>query len=374
MQLNSIEEIIEDIRQGKMVIIMDDEDRENEGDLVMAATWVRPEDINFMARYGRGLICLTLTPARCKQLNLPLMVRDNNEKHGTNFTLSIEAAKGVSTGISAADRAMTVRAAVAPEARPEDLVRPGHIFPLMAQPGGVLTRAGHTEAGCDLARLAGFEPAAVIVEVLNEDGSMARRPDLEQFAAEHQIKIGTIADLIKYRLENEQTVERVAECRMPTTHGEFNLKLYRDRIDDRLHVALVKGEIDSDKPVLVRVHMQDSLCDPFAGRRDVGSWALDDALRYVEREESGVVVILRQAESEAEMVRRIRNYQLEDGGVALAGKPEGAELRTYGIGAQILLDLGVRKMRVMSAPKHLHALSGFGLEITEYIQDNGEQK
>ncbi len=374
MQLNSIEEIIEDIRQGRMVIIMDDEDRENEGDLVMAATWIRPEDINFMARYGRGLICLTLTPARCKQLNLPLMVRDNNEKHGTNFTLSIEAAKGVSTGISAADRAMTVRAAVAPDARPEDLVRPGHIFPLMAQPGGVLTRAGHTEAGCDLARLAGFEPAAVIVEVLNEDGSMARRPDLERFAAEHQLKIGTIADLIKYRLENEQTVERVGECRMPTAYGEFRLRLYQDRIDSRLHMALLKGEIDSSRPVLVRVHMLDSLCDPFAGRRDVGSWALDDALRYVDREGNGVVVILRQDEPETEMVRRIRNYQLEDGGVAPAKGAEGAELRTYGIGAQILLDLGVRKMRVMSAPKHLHALSGFGLEITEYIQDSGERE
>ncbi len=374
MQLNSIEEIIEDIRQGRMVIIMDDEDRENEGDLVMAATWVRPEDINFMARYGRGLICLTLTPARCKQLNLPLMVRDNNEKHGTNFTLSIEAAKGVSTGISAADRAMTVRAAVAPDARPEDLVRPGHIFPLMAQPGGVLTRAGHTEAGCDLARLAGFEPAAVIVEVLNEDGSMARRPDLERFAAEHNIKIGTIADLIKYRLENEQTIERVAECRMPTAHGEFSLKLYQDRIDDRLHLALVKGEIEPENPVLVRVHMLDGLCDPFAGRRDVGSWALGDALEHVHRAGNGVVVILRQPESEQEMVRRIRNYQLEDEGAVLAGKPEGAELRTYGIGAQILLDLGVRKMRVMSAPKHLHALSGFGLEIVEYIQDQGEQE
>ena len=355
-----------------MVIIMDDEDRENEGDLVMAATWVRPEDINFMARYGRGLICLTLTPARCKQLNLPLMVRDNNEKHGTNFTLSIEAAKGVSTGISAADRAMTVRAAVAPDARPEDLVRPGHIFPLMAQPGGVLIRAGHTEAGCDLARLAGFEPAAVIVEVLNEDGSMARRPDLERFAAEHGLKIGTIADLIKYRLENEQTIERVAECRMPTAYGEFDLKLYKELSDDRLHVALVKGAIDPERPALVRVHMQESLCDLFAGRRHRGSWALDDALRYVHDKGNGVVVILRQPESEAETIRRIRNYQLQDSGVALADKAEGDELRTYGIGAQILLDLGVRKMKVMSTPKHLHALSGFGLEITDYVLEGEE--
>ncbi len=374
MQLNSTEEIIEDIRQGRMVIIMDDEARENEGDLLMAATWARPEDINFMARYGRGLICLTLTPARCKQLDLPLMVRDNNEKHGTNFTLSIEAAQGVTTGISAADRAMTVRVAVAPDARPEDLVRPGHIFPLMAQPGGVLTRAGHTEAGCDLARLAGFEPAAVIVEVLNEDGSMARRPDLEKFAAEHQLKIGTIADLIKYRLENENSINRVAECRMPTAYGDFNLKVYQDEIDDRLHVALVKGDIDSDKPVLVRVHMQDSLCDVFESKRSTSSWSLGEALRYIDREGRGIVVILRQPEPESDMLRRIRNYQLEDEGVTLPGKPTGGELRTYGIGAQILLNLGVRKMRVMSAPKHLHALSGFGLEVVEYIQDSGEQE
>ncbi len=368
MQLNKIEDIIEDIRQGRMVIIMDDEARENEGDLVMAATWVRPEDINFMARYGRGLICLTLSSARCKQLDLPLMVRDNNEKHGTNFTLSIEAAHGVTTGISAADRAMTVRAAVAPEARPEDLVRPGHIFPLMAKPGGVLTRAGHTEAGCDLARLAGFEPAAVIVEVLNEDGSMARRPDLEKFAVEHGLKIGTIADLIKYRLENEHSIHRVAECNMPTAYGDFNLKLYQDEIDERLHVALIKGDIDSDRPVLVRVHMQDSLGDLFAGKRGTGSWSLGEALRYIDKNGCGIVIILRQAEEETEVLRRIKEYQLQDQGVTLPAAPSGGELRTYGVGAQILLDLGVRRMRVMSAPKHLHALSGFGLEVVEYIQ------
>ncbi len=374
MKFNSIEEIIEDIRQGRMVIIMDDEARENEGDLLMAATWVRPEDINFMARFGRGLICLTLSSARCEQLNLPLMVRDNNEKHGTNFTLSIEATQGVTTGISAADRAMTVRAAVAPDAKPEDLVRPGHIFPLMAQPGGVLTRAGHTEAGCDLARLAGFEPAAVIVEVLNEDGSMARRPDLEKFATEHQLKIGTIADLIKYRLENENSIGRVAECKMPTAYGDFDLKLYQDELDNHLHVALIKGDIDSDKLVLVRVHMQDNLCDPFASKRSTGSWSLDAALKFIDRNGCGIMIILRQSEPENDMLRRIRNYQLEDQGASLPGKPAGGELRTYGIGAQILLDLGVSKMRVMGAPKHLHALSGFGLEVVEYIQENGEQE
>ncbi len=372
MKTNNIEDIIDEIRQGRMVIIMDDEARENEGDLVMAATWVRPEDINFMARFGRGLICLTLTAERCRQLNLPLMVRDNNEKHGTNFTLSIEAAQGVTTGISAADRAMTVRAAVAGDARPEDLVRPGHIFPLMAQPGGVLTRAGHTEAGCDLARLAGFEPAAVIVEILNEDGSMARRPDLERFAQQHGLKIGTIADLIKYRLENENSVSRVAECRMPTEYGEFALRLYRDSIDGHLHVALVKGNIEGDTPVAVRVHMQDNLCDPFAGLRGGGSWSLGAALRHVQRIGCGVVVILYQAQPVEEMLRRIRGFQLEDEGASIPSEMSGAELRTYGIGAQILLDLGVRKMRVMSTPKHLHALSGFGLEVVEYIQESGE--
>ncbi len=374
MQINKIEDIIEDIRQGRMVIIMDDEARENEGDLVMAATWVRPEDINFMARFGRGLICLTLTAERCRQLDLPLMVRDNNEKHGTNFTLSIEAARGVTTGISAADRAMTVRAAVADDARPEDLVRPGHIFPLMAQPGGVLTRAGHTEAGCDLARLAGFEPAAVIVEILNEDGSMARRPDLERFAQEHGLKIGTIADLIRYRLENEESVGRVAGCRMPTEYGEFDLKLYQDRIDERLHLALVKGNIEDGSPVPVRVHMQDTLCDPIASLRGGGSWSLGEALRYIEREGRGVVVILHQSEPVADMLHRIRNFQLEDQGVTIPSMPAGAELRTYGVGAQILLDLGVRGMRVMGTPRHLHALSGFGLEVVEYIQESGEQQ
>ena len=374
MQLNKIEDIIEDIRQGRMVIIMDDEARENEGDLVMAATWIRPEDINFMARFGRGLICLTLTAERCRQLDLPLMVRDNNEKHGTNFTLSIEAARGVTTGISAADRAMTVRAAVADDARPADLVRPGHIFPLMAQPGGVLTRAGHTEAGCDLARLAGFEPAAVIVEILNEDGSMARRPDLERFAQEHGLKIGTIADLIRYRLENEESVSRVAGCHMPTEYGEFDLRLYQDRIDERLHLALVKGNIDDGSPVPVRVHMQDVLCDSIASLRCAGSWSLGEALRYIEGEGRGVVVILHQSESVADMLHRIRNFQLEDQGVTIPSMPAGAELRTYGVGAQILLDLGVRGMRVMGTPRHLHALSGFGLEVVEYIQESGERQ
>jgi len=261
MALNTIDEILEDLRQGRMVIIMDDEDRENEGDLLLAASLVRPQDINFMASYGRGLICLTLTRERCKQLRLPLMVIDNETPHGTNFTITIEAAEGVTTGISAYDRAHTIRTAVAPDARPDDLVQPGHIFPLMAQPGGVLTRAGHTEAGCDLTRLAGLEPAAVIVEILKEDGSMARRPDLEEFARRHDLKIGTIADLIRYRMANEKTIQRVAEFELPTEFGQLRLLTYQDALTKQAHFALVKGMIDPERPVLVRVHVQHTLCD-----------------------------------------------------------------------------------------------------------------
>jgi len=367
MKLNSIDEIVADLAAGKMVIMMDDEDRENEGDLLMAASLVRPEDINFMARYGRGLICLTLTRERCRQLDLPLMVSDTNDKHGTNFTVSIEAAEGVTTGISAYDRAMTVRAAVAPNARPEDIVQPGHIFPLMAQPGGVLTRAGHTEAGCDLARLAGLEPTSVIVEILNEDGSMARRPDLEKFAAEHGLKIGTVADLIHYRIENEKTVERVAECDYPTEYGNFRMLAYNDSIDHEVHLALVMGEVKPDQPTLVRVHLSDCICDiPGALHEDCG-WPLSDVLRRVGQEGAGVVVLLRKKGDPRRLVRRIRNYQL----AAQGGSPErhehGEDLRTYGIGAQILADLGVHKMRVMSAPRRMHGLAGFELEVVEYL-------
>ncbi len=367
MSLNSIDEIVEDIRQGKMVILMDDEDRENEGDLIVAASMVRPDDINFMARFGRGLICLTLTRERCQQLRLPLMVNDNNERHSTNFTVTIEAAEGVTTGISAADRATTVLAAVAADAKPSDLVQPGHVFPLMAQPGGVLTRAGHTEAGCDLARLAGLEPAAVIVEILNEDGTMARRPDLESFARDHGLKIGTIADLIHYRALHEKTVERMAECDMPTQYGRFRLIAYQDTIDNAVHYALVKGELNPDEPILVRVHLQDSLCDLTGSRRPDCGWPLGDALQRIAEQESGVVVILRLREEAKELLRRIRDYKARDAGEDLPSREKVADLRTYGLGAQILSDLGVRRMRVMSAPKKMHAISGFGLEVTEYI-------
>jgi 3,4-dihydroxy 2-butanone 4-phosphate synthase/GTP cyclohydrolase II len=368
MVLNTIEEILDDLQQGRLVIIMDDEDRENEGDLLMAASLVRPQDINFMATHGRGLICLTLTRERCKQLHLPLMVSDNDSAHGTNFTVSIEAAEGVTTGISAYDRAHTIRTAVAPNARPEDLVQPGHIFPLMAQPGGVLNRAGHTEAGCDLTRLAGLEPAAVIVEILKEDGSMARRPDLEQFARHHDLKIGTIADLIRYRMACEKTMQRVADCELPTEFGRFRVVTYQDTLSKSVHFALVKGRIRPEQPIMVRVHVQNLLCDLLPTRLPGGGWPLHDALGRVACEDNGVMVILTHPEDPADLVRRMRQFQVQ-GAEAVATRAGNAstELRTYGLGAQILLDLGVRRMRVLGAPRKLSGLSGFDLEVTEYL-------
>ncbi len=368
MSLNTTEEIIEDLRNGRMVIIMDDEDRENEGDLVMAAEKVTPEAINFMARYGRGLICLTLTRERCQQLRLPLMVASEDQLAATNFTVSIEAAEGVTTGISAADRATTVLAAVAPDAQPQDLVQPGHIFPLMAQSGGVLVRAGHTEAGCDLARLAGCrEPASVIVEILNEDGTMARRPDLERFAAEHKLKIGTIADLIHYRVRNEKTVERVAESLLDTAYGEFRLLAYQDTVDNELHLALVRGEIDAARPTLVRVHMQNTLCDLFHARRDDCGWPLDSIMEQIAAAGEGVVVVLRNHDTPREIIERMQQGLARVKAVKPAQSASEKALRTYGVGAQILSDIGVGKMRVLSAPMNLHALAGFDLEVVEYV-------
>ena len=367
MLFSPIPEIIEDIRRGRMVIIVDDEDRENEGDLVMAAGCVRPEDINFMARYGRGLICLTLTQERCERLRLPLMVAGTQAKHGTNFTVSIEAARGVTTGISAADRATTIRAAAAADAKPEDLVQPGHIFPLMAQAGGVLTRAGHTEAGCDLARLAGLESAAVIVEILNEDGSMARRPELEHFAETHGLKMGTIADLIHYRLQNEKTVELLGESNLATEHGMFRLKAYQDKLGGDVHLALAKGAIRADTPVLVRVHMLDTLGDLFGVARDDVSLPLREAMGRIASEDSGVLVVLRKPNEARDLADHIRDYRLLEQGVQLPKQPVGEELRTFGVGAQILADIGVGKMRVLGTPKRMHGLSGFGLEVVEYV-------
>jgi len=368
MALNTTEEIIEDLRHGKMVLIMDDEDRENEGDLLLAADKVTPEAINFMARYGRGLICLTLSKERCQRLRLPLMVFENNAPLSTAFTVSIEAAEGVTTGISAADRATTVSAAVAANAEPRDLVQPGHVFPLMAQPGGVLVRAGHTEAGCDLARLAGLEPAAVIVEVLNEDGSMARRPDLEAFAETHGVKIGTIADLIHYRVSHEKAVLCECTCELPTEFGEFKIAAYRDTIGNDLHFALTMGDISPEKPTLVRVHLQNSLCDLFGTRHDGCGWPLRDVMRQIADAGEGAIVVLRNRDRAEDLIARLKDFKLHDREDQVpVRRQDRSELRTYGIGAQILADLGVRKMRVMSAPKAMHGISGFDLEVVEYV-------
>ncbi len=366
--MNTIEEIIEDLKQGKMVIIMDDEDRENEGDLLMAAAFTRPEDINFMARYGRGLICLTLTNERCQQLRLPLMVNENKTSHSTNFTVSIEAATGVTTGISAADRARTVQAAVAPNANPEDLVQPGHIFPLMAKPGGVLRRAGHTEAGCDLAKLAGVDPSAVIVEILNEDGSMARRPDLEVFAKEHNLKMGTIADLIHYRIQNENTLERISECLLPTEFGEFRLYAYQDKNDNNLHLDLVMGDVSADEPVLVRVHARNLLDDVFSSHRNEGSVSIRTAMQKIAEEGRGVLVVIRQSEDNKSLAELIHSYQLEDNGFSAAlNKADAADWRMTGTGSRILLDLGVHKLKVLGTQKKYIGLSGFDLEVSEHV-------
>ena len=361
-----IEDIIADLKQGKMVIMVDDENRENEGDLIMAAEKVRPEDINYMARYGRGLICLTLTRERCAQLRLPLMVEETDQHHATNFTVSIEATEGITTGISAHDRAKTVRAAVAKNATPDQLSQPGHIFPIMAQPGGVLTRAGHTEAGCDLARLAGFEPAATIVEILNEDGSMARRPDLEEFARKHDIKIGTIADLIRYRLEKERFVERIAKKAVNTDYGDFTLYCYDDQVSQSVHVALVKGDLSKHESPLVRVHIQDTLGDVLGVQATALGWPVTNAIRRISEEETGVVIILREQESSRDLMDAVENLSLQADELNEKRIDDG--LRTYGVGAQILRDLGVKQMRVLSAPKQMYAISGFDLKITEYVE------
>ncbi|GAB3037073.1 bifunctional 3,4-dihydroxy-2-butanone-4-phosphate synthase/GTP cyclohydrolase II [Bowmanella dokdonensis] len=367
MPLNSTREIIEDIRQGKMVILMDDEDRENEGDLIMAAEHVTPQAINFMVTHARGLVCLPMTAERCRRLNLPLMVNNNGAQFSTNFTVSIEAASGVTTGISAADRARTILAAVDKDARAADIVQPGHIFPLIAKEGGVLNRAGHTEAGVDLARLAGAEPAAVIVEILNEDGSMARRPELEAFATRHNLKIGTIADLIEYRNLNETTIEKVAECRLPTEFGEFDLITFKDQIDNQLHFALRKGEVQADTPTLVRVHLHDTFGDLLTSQRSLErSMGLHEAMQRVAAE-GGVLLILGKEESNEDLIAKVRQFEAEDKGQQPPGASWQGTSRTVGVGCQILATLGVRKMRLLSKPKKYHALSGFGLEVVEYV-------
>jgi len=358
--ISPINEIIEDIRQGRMVVLVDEEDRENEGDLVLAAQYVTPEAINFMARHGRGLICLTLTEPRCRQLNLPLMVRDNGARMGTNFTVSIEAAEGVTTGISAADRARTVQAAVARDAKPSDIVSPGHIFPLMAQNGGVLVRAGHTEAGCDLSQLAGLEPAGVICEILNEDGSMARLPDLLTFAAQHGLKVGTIADLIAHRSQTERLVERAAERLVETPYGTFKLVAYYDRTTNETHLALVKGEPSPVQEVLVRVHEPLSVFDLLDSSSRSHSWNALNAMQAIAEAGCGVIILLRRNEDGQQVVDRIQH----------ADEPVRSrqDLRDYGIGSQILLDLGVRKMKLLSMPRKMPSMTGFGLEVTGYME------
>lgn len=361
--LSKTEDILEDLKKGKMVLIVDDESRENEGDFIMAASKVTPDDINFMSKYARGLICLTLTRERCKQLNLPLMKTDTDSKHETNFTISIEASEGVTTGISAYDRAHTIRTAVMPDATSNHISRPGHIFPLMAQPGGVLTRAGHTEAGCDLTRLAGFEPAAVIVEIMSDDGSMARLPELEKIAKDHDIKIGTIEDLIKYRTKHEKTVIRENESLINTEFGEFNLVSYEDILSKTAHIALIKGDIKKDKSTFVRVHIQNTIKDILNSSHHSG-WPLKNAMQRINKEGNGVVLILRWNESVNDIIKDIE--KIKDPDVVLS---QDFDRRTLGVGGQILSDLGVTKMKLLSSPKTFYGLGGYGLEIEEYITE-----
>ncbi len=361
MRISPIQDIIDDLRLGKMVILIDEEDRDNEGDLVLAADFVTPEAINFMATHGRGLICLTLTEERCHQLDLPLMVSANRAPLGTNFTLSIEAASGVTTGISAADRARTIQVAVQGDAKPQDIVQPGHIFPLMAQKGGVLVRAGHTEAGCDLARMAGLTATSVICEILKEDGSMARLPDLIEFAHKHQLKIGAIADLIQHRSQTESLVTRVAERTIHTLHGEFLLTAYRDEIANTTHLALVKGEINPTIETLVRVHEPLSVIDLLDIDDNTHSWSIHDAMKLIAEAGQGVIVLLHRKESPAKLIERV---QLKESCFPASIK---TDLRDHGIGAQILKDLNVGKMRLMSAPRKMPSVTGFGLEVTSYV-------
>jgi len=369
----TIEQAIEEIKAGKMVILVDDEDRENEGDLTMAAEAVTPEAINFMAKYGRGLICLALTPEKVEALNLPMMVENNTSQFGTGFTVSIEARHGVTTGISAADRATTIKTAIAPDAKPDDLVRPGHVFPLRARRGGVMVRCGQTEGSVDLARLAGLTPAAVICEIMDEDGTMARMPSLEKFSEKHGIGICTIADLIAYRMRNESFVKRVVEVEIPTSHaGKFNVIVYENEVDDFQHIALVKGTIDPEKPTLVRVHSECLTGDIFGSMRCDCGEQLHRAMEMMEAEGSGVLLYVRQEGRGIGLVNKLKAYVLQDQGydtveanIKLGFKPD---LRDYGIGAQVLADLGVKKMRLITNnPKKIVGLEGYGLSVVEQI-------
>ena len=361
--ISPVEDIVADIRAGRMVILIDEEDRENEGDLVLAADHVTADAVNFMARFGRGLICLTLTRERCELLQLPPMATRNGTKHATAFTVSIEAAEGVTTGISAADRARTVQAAVAKNAKVNDLVQPGHIFPLQAVDGGVLMRAGHTEAGCDLAAMAGCSPAAMICEIMNDDGTMARLPDLLLFAAEHRLKIGTIADLIAHRSRNESLIEKIGSRTLNTAFGEFTAHAFKDKPSQGLHLALSKGQWTPDETVAARVHEPLSVLDALETGRSMHSWNLDQSLQHIANEGKGVVVLLNCGESAAQLLAQF------EGTARASQAPERGrmDLRTYGIGAQILRACGVHKMNLMGTPRRMPSMTGYDLEITGYI-------
>jgi len=366
--ISSVEEILDDFRQGKMVLVMDDEDRENEGDLIIAADVVTPEHITFFARHACGLICLTITEDRARRLNLPLMADNNGAAFETNFTVSIEAAEGVTTGISAADRARTVQAAVAKNAVADDIVQPGHIFPIIAQPGGVLTRAGHTETGCDLARLSGWEPAAVIVEVMNEDGTMAQRPQLEAFAEKHGIKLGTIADLIHYRNLYDTTIECVDRKTVTTTYGDFELHTYKDNISNCIHYALSQGDVTEDEPCLVRVQVLNTLRDVFNTTRPGfnRTWSVSDSMARIAEEGKGVIVMVGQEFHESEELSQVAHFP--DMPPVQRHSNEAGAYRLIGTGSQILRDVGVGKMRLLSSPTRFNAISGFHLEVVEFVE------
>jgi len=364
-KLDTVEDIIADIRAGRMVILMDDEDRENEGDLIMAAESATPESVAFIVRHSSGIICAPMTRERLEELRLPLMVMENTESHRTAFTISVDYKHGTTTGISAADRAKTVRALADPSTKADDFARPGHIFPLRCAEGGVLTRAGHTEASVDLVRLAGFESrAAIICEIVNDDGTMKRGGDLHAFAREHSLKIGTIADLIRYRLANEHTIERVAETNVMTEFGPFHLVTYLDAIEKTVHLALVRGKVSATGATLVRVHVRNMLSDMLGVQHESFGWPLRRAMQRVAEEGNGVIVLLRKHEAPRELVQQIVSLNLPQRDEPHDPRPM---LLTYGAGAQILVDLGIRKMRVLSAPKKMYALSGFGLEVVEYV-------
>lgn len=365
MSMSTTLEIVEELRAGRMVILVDEEDRENEGDLVLAAEFVTAEAINFMAKFGRGLICLTLTEERCAQLQLPMMTARNGTSFGTNFTVTIEAAEGVTTGISAADRAKTIQVAVAKNAVASDIVQPGHIFPIKAQKGGVLVRAGHTEAGCDLAEMAGLTPASVICEIMKDDGTMARLPDLLEFAKEHGLKIGTIADLIHYRSQTESIIERVAEHTMQTVHGEFKAIAFRDTPTGAAHLALVHGDVRADKEALVRVHQPVSILDLLDSSVSTHSWNVSTAMTTIKKADNGVIVLLNCEETAEQMFDQFKALRTPE------AKPKARtaqmDLRNYGIGAQILKDVGVARMKLMANPRKMPSMTGFNLEVVGYL-------